>query len=510
MIRDSQTKAIWSEVSEHLNYPPLPGDLKTEIAVVGGGITGISTAYALAKAGKQVVVLEAGKVGMGTTGSSTGNLYAPIDERLFSIAEKHGDEVLKEVVSSRLAAIEFIEQRILELGIDCNFNRVPWHLFSTENLDEATKEVQKEYEVAVKSGLTVSKVAKGGFPLPVSEITTIYDQAQFNPLAYTRSLSSKIDYTKCSIYEDTKVLNVSDDDPCIVETTRGTVKAEKVVMATHSPKGIYAVHTAMEPKREFALAARLNGSLPQPGVYWHTTGTQQYSIRPFSSAEGNYLLVLGRTYAVGHKEDTKDGIRKLEEYLRKHFEVASIEYTWAAQNYRPADNLPYIGTSITEKNIYIATGFAADGLVYGTLSAMIISDLILGKENVWAKIYDPIRFTPIASAKTLLNENYQVSKYLLKDYLFYDRKTQLSEVKKGEGKTLKVDDEKIAAYRDGSGALHLVSATCTHMGCIVHWNNAEKSWDCPCHGSRFSVDGKVLEGPAYHDLAKPKREGEEE
>ncbi|WP_439488008.1 FAD-dependent oxidoreductase [Algoriphagus sp.] len=495
-------KAVWDETSEGKTYPHLSGDIETEIAIVGGGITGISAAYALAKAGKKVVVLEAYKVGMGTTGSSSGNLYAPVDERLFSVAEKHGDEALKNVVSSRLAAIDLIENRLKELAVDCGFQRVPWHLFATEEMNN--EEVRKEFDAALKAGLLVTSGSMVGFPFPASGLTTIHRQAQFNPLEYMRELAAHIDPSYCKIYEDTAVIEVSGGDPCIIKAQRGSVKAKKVVMATHSPKGIYGVHTVMEAKREPALAVKLKGALPPPGIYWHVAGDRQYSTRPYRSSEGDFLLVLGRTYPVGQKEHTEESVVKLELYLRKYFDVASIDYIWAAQNYRPADKLPYIGASPLEKNIFIATGFAADGLVYGTLASMIISDMILGKENKWKKLYDPKRFTPLASAKTFVKENFQVSKHLLQDWVFYDRETDLAELKNGEGKTLTLNKEKVAAYRDEVGKLHVVSSVCTHMGCIVHWNRAEKSWDCPCHGSRFSVEGKVLEGPAYLDLAKPK------
>lgn len=493
------SQAVWSTASEP-NFPSLSSNMEVDVAIIGGGITGISTACSLLKSGKKVVVLEAHRVGKGTTGSSTGNLYAPIDERLFSIGNKHDEQTMREVADSRMAAINFIEERIQEYSIDCEFQRVPWQLFTTADTSTMNGQIEKEGEALEKAGFTVSSTPPEGFPFKVDAITSIAYQAQFNPLSYVQQLAVAIASDDCRIFENTKVMSVEDDDPCVVHTDRGRVIAKKVVMATHSPKGIYAVHTAMEPYREYALAARLNGELPQPGIYWHVQENAHYSVRPFSDARGNFLLVLGQPHKVGNKEDNEQNLKKVEEYMREHFDVDRIEYTWAAQNYKPADNLPYIGVSPAEKNIYIATGFAADGLVYGTLAGMLISDAIQGQENRWAKMYNPKRFTPVASAEKFIKENVSVATNLLRDYLFYGEAKELKEINAGEGKTLMIEGERLAAYRDNEGHLHLVSAICTHMGCIVHWNNAEKSWDCPCHGSRFSVDGEVLEGPAYKNL----------
>lgn len=482
-------------------YPPLSGDLEVDVAIVGAGITGLSTARLLTRAGKRVAVLESRQVGMGTTGSSTGNLYAPIDERLHTIESKHNEETMGKVAASRTAAIDLIELWVQEDNIDCEFERVPWYLFA-ERGDDLTKQVEKELEACRKSGLPVSGEAPAGFPYEVAAITNIAHQAQFNPLKYVRGLAAAIAGETCQIYENTKVTLVEDGQPCVVHTDLGKVRARQVVMATHSPKGIYGVHTAMEPYREYAMAVRLNGELPAGGVYWHMQQMSHYSVRPYRNGQGGFLLVLGEAHKVGHKEQNQENFKNIEEYVRRHFDVAEIVYTWAAQNYKPADALPYIGTSPLENNTYIATGFAADGLTYGTLAGMIISDAILGQENEWATIYDPKRFTPLASAPKFVKENVDVATHLVKNYLFYGDAGELKEIKAGEGKNIELDKEKLAAYRDEQGQLHVVSSVCTHMGCIVKWNNAEKSWDCPCHGSRFSVDGEVLEGPAYQDLAR--------
>ncbi len=505
MAADHKTnRAVWNTSDTASTFPQLNQDIEVDVVVVGAGITGLTTAYLLYQHNLKVAVVEQENVGKGTTGSSTGNLYAPIDERLFTIESKHDEKTMREVAASRTAATDLIEKIARDLNIDCDFVRAPWHLFENGSHPGEDKKVIQEFEAAKKIGLPTSNQIPANFPLPVNTITTIANQAQFNPLKYVQGIATFLKSTACEIYEQTRVVEVKDGKTCEVITNRGSIKAKKVVMATHTPKGIYGVHTAMQVKREYAMAVKLRDGLPAPGIYWHALGSQQYSIRPYKNEEGEFLIVLGEPHKVGEKENNETCFEKIEAYIRKHFNVEKIVYKWAAQNYKPADNIPYIGSTPLERNIYIATGFAADGLVYGTLAGMIISDLIAGKENKWGEIYDPKRFTPAASATSFIKENFTVAKHLLKDYIFYGKADALQEIKPGEGKTIKLDNERLAAYRDESGTIHTVSAICPHMGCVVHWNQAEKSWDCPCHGSRFSTDGKVLEGPAIHDLAKPK------
>jgi glycine/D-amino acid oxidase-like deaminating enzyme/nitrite reductase/ring-hydroxylating ferredoxin subunit len=495
------TEALWSAVTIQKLYPVVDKNLEVDVAIIGGGITGLSAAYVLSQARKKVAVLEAMHIGRGTTGTSTGNLYAPVGGHLHTIRSKHNLKTMKMVAQSRTAAVNFIEGRVKEFQISCEFERVPWYLFS-EPGNDLMAIVEKEREACEQAGLTVSNDIPANFPFKADAITYLPNQAQFNPLKYAQGLAAAIVGENCQIFEDTKVLKVEDGEPCIIQTENGMVRAKQIVMATHSPKGVYGVHTAMEPYREFAIAFKLKTGLPAGGIYWHLQQLQHYSVRPYKAEQGEYLLVLGEAYKVGHEEHNEEKLKLIEAYARKHFDIDSIAYSWAAQNYRPADGLPFIGTSPLEKNIYIATGFAVDGLTYGTLAGMIISDQIQGKENEYAKIYDPKRFTPVASALNFTKENLDVAVSLVKDHLLFGEVKELDEIKAGEGKTLEIHGEKVAAYRDDKGELHVVSAVCTHMGCIVHFNNAEKSWDCPCHGSRFGVDGIVLEGPAYLDLEK--------
>lgn len=500
-----QKVSLWSALANVKSHPALKRDLEADIAIVGGGITGISTAYLLAKAGKKVIVLEAYEIGRGTTGSSTGNLYAPVGSHLYNIESKHDADTLGSVVGSRSSAIEFIEQRIQEHQMECDFQRVPFYLFTTPETASESSRIAKEIEAALSAGLPVDRTVPQNFPFQVDALLHLPGQAQFNPLQYVQQLAAAIPQDKCRICEHTKVTDVEDGEPCLIQTNQGTVSAKQVIMATHTPKGIYAVHTAMKPEREYVLAVTLNGPLPAPGTYWHLMPDQLYSLRPVKDQEREFLMVLGEPHIPGEKKHNEENVKKVEEYLRRHFDVNSLEYVWAAQNYQAADQLPYIGNSPLQKNVFIATGFAADGLVYGTLAAMIISDLILGNENSLADLYSPIRFTPKASAGGVLKESLNVAKHLLKDYLFYSEAKELKDIQPKEGKTIRIDNERLAAYRDETGKLHLVSGICPHMGCVVHWNSAETSWDCPCHGSRFSIEGEVLEGPAYEALAQPKK-----
>lgn len=498
------TTSVWNANVSAPAYPQLNNDLETDVVIVGGGITGITAAYLLAAAGKNVVLLEARKIANGSTAFSTGNLYAAVGERLATIEKKHGEQVMLDVVKSRNTAINFIENQVLNHRIDCEFQRVPWHLFTTHSSSDKTKEVREEFEAGQRASLEAHNIVPSAFPFSdVTEIATFDRQAQFNSYKYVLALSGLINMSNCSIYENSTVLNIEDGDPCIVHTAYAKIKANHVIMATHSPKGIYQVHTEMEVYREFALAAKLKGPLPTESIYWHLINSEQYSVRPYKNDDGEFLIALGEPYLVGTSDNNEARLQRIEQYVHRHFEIDHIAYRWAAQNYKSGDGLPYIGVSPLQKNTYIATGFKADGLVYGTLAAMLITDDILGKEHPWFKLYSPTRFTPIASAKQFAKESFTVVTHLLKDHLAYGEVANLKEIKNGEGKSLTVDGEKVAAYRDENSELHIVSSVCTHLGCIVHFNSAEKSWDCPCHGSRFTIDGKVIEGPAYKNLAKP-------
>ena len=494
----NQILSVFEDTGERRAYAALSSDITVDVAVIGGGITGLTTAYLLAKHGKKVAVLEAHHIGKGSTGNSTGNLYATVGNKgLHAIESKFDADTVRKVVAARAEAVDFIAEIVSQHNIECDFKRVSWNLFSEDDNNKSF--IDKERKASKDAGLAVGESVN--FPVSVNDGFRIDRQAQFNPYKYVVGLAAAMENENCRIYEETKVSKVEEKDGMtIVETSGGTVTARHAVMATHTPKGIHILQTLLGPYREYAVAVKLNGEYPPDGTYWDYQKTEHYSMRTYDSVKGKVLLILGETHKVGQKEDNHECFEILENFLRKRFSVASVEYKWAAQQYKPADTLPYIGKSSSDSNVYLATGFSADGLTWGTLAAKIISDSIAGIENQWYETFDSQRHNILKSAGEFIKENMNVAAQYISDIPFKGDVDEFAEISAGDGKVITIDGEKYGAYRDDSGSLHVVSAVCTHMRCIVNWNKSERSWDCPCHGTRFHYDGKVIEGPAYGDL----------
>jgi nitrite reductase/ring-hydroxylating ferredoxin subunit len=284
------------------------------------------------------------------------------------------------------------------------------------------------------------------------------------------------------------------DGPLRVETERGTVTADTVLFATHTPAGFSLLHAELEPLRSYVLGARLRGQEPPDGLFFDTADPYNYTRR-----QENFLLVGGKDHKTGHG-DPDESYRALEEYVRQRWSVESIDYRWSAQFYEPPDGLPLIGQALTSSRVFVATGYSGTGMIFGTVGGMLLSDLALERERDWAEIYRTSRIKPLAGGPRIAKLNLEVASDFVKDRLTTHRIEDVSEIPVGEGQVVRLGGEKVAVYREAPGKVHAVSPVCTHASCLVHWNPSEKSWDCPCHGSRFSPDGKVLEGPAVKGL----------
>jgi Rieske Fe-S protein len=302
------------------------------------------------------------------------------------------------------------------------------------------------------------------------------------------------------VFEGTRVTDVHDGEPCRVETETGVITAGDVVVATHVPLNKFFIQTKLAHYRSYVLACRIGDPVPD-GLFWDDDDPYHY-IRAQGAEAGTLLIVGGEDHKTGQEDDTEARFRSLLEYARAHFDVRSVAYRWSAQVVEPVDGLPFIGRNSLASHVFVGTGYSGTGMTFGTLAAMITSDLILGRENPWARLFDATRVKPIAAAREFVGENVDFPAHLVGDRLKKAERDSLAAVGRGEGKLVEVRGKKVAAYRDGSGVVHALDPVCTHLGCLVQFNDAEKSWDCPCHGSRFDTRGDVINGPAVKPLAR--------
>lgn len=487
--------SIWRGTTTGTSYPPLDGHIEVDVAIVGGGITGLTLAMLLADAGKSVGLVEAREIGLGATGNSTGNLYAVVSGQLYRIGDSWDREVMTAVAMSRREAVDQMERIADRLGPGCGFARRAMHFYATDT--GHMESVEREYRAAQGVGLAARLADDAPTPLRSVRTLVIDGQAQLHPLAYVQALARHAASDRCRIYEHSPAIAI-DEDARRVETAHGRLQAREIVLATHTPKGRFLVQAELLPRREYGLGLRLARALRPQGIFW-SVGETSHSIRSLHAGTQDWLIVIGEEHGTG-QHDAAAALQRLEAFARSHFDVAAVDFRWSAQNYSPADGLPYIGRSHASE-IFVATGFATDGLTYGTLAATVIADEILGRPNRWREMYRASRIAPVKAAQGVLEENLNVARSLLRDY---GRAPQASitAIPPGEGAIVEAGGERLAVYRDPDGALSALSPVCTHLKCIVHWNGVERTWDCPCHGSRFDLDGQVVEGPALVPLAR--------
>lgn len=495
------TNSLWNSYASKTGFPHLSNDITVDVAIMGGGITGITTALLLKKQGLNVAVLEAREVGKGTTGHSTGNLYVITDQLLSAIESKYDKDVLRKVIAARDKAFNLIAENINEYEIDCDYKSQSMYVYENGELDK----IEKELKLASEAGIPFQEVSSVEIPSDIKKGMVLEGQATFNPLRYIQELAKIARGENCSIYENTKVTEIeSGKEGFVLKTPMGKVTAKYAFHATHTPKGVKVqYHTTLGPYREYGVAVKLESDNYPEGIYWGFYGKDKFSIRSYSRNGEKYLICVGQPHKVGQAENNLEHIGKLVEFVSKNYKIKEVTHQWGGQHYKPADLLPYIGRIHGDSNELVATGFSTDGLVYGTLSAIIISDLIGGEENAYAKLFEASRHQPAKAAKEFIKENIDVAVEFFKDRFNTDD-TDIGNMKPGEGRVIEKDGKKAAVHRGKDGIYTVNSAVCTHLGCIVHWNNAEETWDCPCHGSRFNTLGEVIEGPAIDPLKKIK------
>lgn len=491
-------ESYWMATATKPDFPEMTSDIETEVAIVGGGITGITLAWLLKKEGIKVTVIDADRVGHGTTGHTTAKITSQHNLIYNTIESKFGREKAMQYASANETAIETIAEIIKDNNIQCGFKRLPAYVYT--QLDEYVKKIEDETESAAKAGIKAQYLDKVPLPFDVKAAIRFDNQAQFHPLEYLYALAGKIPGDGSNIFEQTKAVDLIEDSNCTVVTAMGfKLSAPRVVIASHYPfydkHGLY--FTRLYPERSYVLGMQISDKFSE-GMFI-TAEDPTRSLRSHLEDGAEIVIIGGEHHKTGHGENTFDHYEKLRDFSRSTYKVSEIPYRWSTQDYTTMDELPYAGYITSgRKGIFVATGFGKWGMTNSTASASIIRDLITKGESPWSQVYDPSRFKAGASVKNFVVENTDVAKNLISGILNFNPPEV--DLKPGEGKITDIDGKKAGVYRDENGKLHLVNTACTHLGCELKWNSAELSWDCPCHGSRFSYEGDIIEGPALKSI----------
>ena len=502
------TTSLWMATAEVPSYPALTADASTEVCVVGAGIAGLSVAYHLARAGRRVMVIDDGPIGGGETARTTAHLTDALDDRYFRLERMHGEDGARLAAVSHRDAIDRIEAICGDERIDCGFERLDGYLFlgGGDSEDDLARELDAAHRAGLESVEPLDRIP--GVPFDSGACLRFPGQAQFHPLRYLSGLARAITRDGGAIHTGTHVEGFESRPrrPQVKTSAGHTVTANAVVFATNSPINDWVkIHTKQAPYRTFVIGCRVpRGSVPR-ALYWDTPHPYHYiRVHPDDASNGAHdiLLVGGEDHKTGQRDDAEQRFRCLEEWTVARFPmVESVAYRWSGQVMEPVDYLGFIGRNPgDEGDVFIATGDSGQGMTHGTIAGMLIADLVAGREHPWARLYDPSRRS-LRAAREFARENLNVAAQY-RDYITPGDVTSVDEIPRGSGAIVRRGRHKLAVYRDDHGVLHERSAVCPHLYCIVDWNSAEKTWDCPCHGSRFDAMGNVVNGPAAAPLGE--------
>jgi glycine/D-amino acid oxidase-like deaminating enzyme/nitrite reductase/ring-hydroxylating ferredoxin subunit len=498
------TVSAWMATADVPDFPPLAEDAECDVCIVGAGIAGLSTAYTLTRAGKRVIVLDDGPIGGGETGRTTAHLSWALDDYYTEIEKDHGHDGARIAAESHRAAVDRIESVCREERIDCEFERLDGYWFADK--PEDTRLLDAEADAARRAGAGAERVGSiPGVPFTTTGALRFPNQGQFHPLEYLAGLARAIVRHGGRIHCGSHVAEFEKKPrrPQVKTSDKHAVTADAVVFTTNSPVNDWVtMHTKQAPYRTYVIAVRVPKGAVAPGLYWDTRNPYHYVRLTHDTTGEPLLLVGGEDHKTGQADDLERRFGALLEWTRRLFPMTGdIAYRWSGQVIEPNDYMAFIGKNPGDDNVYIATGDSGNGMTHGTIAGMLIPDLILGVPNRWAKLYDPARVT-LRSAGPFGKENVNVAAQYA-DWVTPGEVSSPDDVEPGTGAVMRQGTKKFAVYRDNEGALHIRSAVCTHLYCIVDWNSVEKTWDCPCHGSRFDPYGRVLNGPAIADLAEP-------
>ena len=491
----SQRASAWLVGVEDAPRPSLDAEIAADVVVVGGGIAGITTALMMQLEGLDVVLVEAERLGHGSSGNSTGKVSSLHGLAYTELTSKHGVDKARMYAEANQQAIDVVEAMAEKVDRDCGFVRTPAYVYTTS--PDRVQDLRDEFAAAAHVGLPAHLTTEIDLPFDVEQALRFDDQARIVVGPYIMGLADLFEKAGGRVFENTRAVDLDEKlDRVVVTTHRGSVSAERAVIATLIPvfdRGGY--FGRMKPTRAYGVAARLSsGGLDAVHI---NVETPTRSTRPWGT---DGIVVVGEGHPTGTDEATPARWGELERWAREYFDVASFEYRWSAQDYTSLDGLPYVGRAGLSRRVYVATGFRKWGLSNGTAGAQILTDLFMDRDNPWLEAFDASRLSDLASVDKVAQYSGNVAKHFVGDRIARLKAPDIETLACGEGKIVRSESGAVAAYRDPAGELHCVSATCTHLGCTVQFNAADTSWDCPCHGSRFDLDGSVLAGPAVDAL----------
>lgn len=482
-------------------FAPLDGDVSTDVAVIGGGIVGITTALLLREAGARVALLDAGRLAHGVTGHTTAKVSSQHGMIYAQLRGRFGADAARTYAQVNERALQWIADRVERDAIDCDFRRRPSYAYVTSASGRG--QAEDEAQAACEAGLSAWLAETTPLPYPVAAAVRVENQAEFHVRKYLLALIDTLAADDgCQIFEHTRAVQVDTSDGAVVKTAGGRVTADQVVVATHYPFLDRSLAFArVHPQRSYAILCRIAGAPPVGMLISADSPTRSIRGVPLDGEE--LLLVGGEGHKTGTGADTELRYRRLEDFAREHWDVRGVDYRWSAQDNSTVDGVPYVGALTPRADrVFMATGFAKWGMTGGTAAAQLLTDLLAQRENPSAALFDPNRLRLRASVPRLVKENAQAGLRFVGDRLTKRGGHPIEDLQPGEGDIVRLAGDAVAGYRDERGELMAVSATCTHLGCRVNWNTAERSWDCPCHGSRFAPSGEVLQGPAVHRLER--------
>ncbi len=502
MQRDGATTSLWQyEIPDYTTQQTTLPQSPFDVIIAGGGITALTAALLLQKSGKKCAVLEAKTIGFGTTSGTTGHINTLLDSSYSQIAKDFGKDKAKLVAKATSEACALIKENVTAYQIDCGYEEKAGFLYAQN--EEQDKELDDQLQALKEAGIAADYTNEIPVPIPFTKAIRVEGQAGFHPTEYVLALAKQFEEGGGTIITNCRVQTWTDKDTVTVETSLGNVEGKAFVMATHTSLGVNLLHLRCAPYRSYAIAVELEDEKYPDNLAYDLYDPYRY-YRTQTVQGKKYLVAGGEDHKTAHEENTEAPFLRLEAYVKQYFKVKDIAFRWSSQYFEPTDGLPYIGhvPGHAKGNVYVATGFSGNGITYGNVAAILLTDMLTGKESAYEDLFAPGRIKPVAGFTEFVKENTDVVKEFVKGLFTKEKIETVSSLAHGEGKVVDYEGEKIALYKDEAGGLHAVNPTCPHLKCSVNWNVAEKSWDCPCHGARYDYDGKLITGPAAHDLKK--------